>query len=288
MAIPWSLLISEWHPACPMCNASLISNVVVSQAQSNIGWWCSVHACSAMEDLSIFPRLHAAWCSLRWVSKLLLVYARPQPHGILYIIPAFLRMGTVSFTLVSCWRMVLMVVNTVWILNLLHTLLMFSLTPTMNGRRMIYLGGSSSIAFLLSLAALWITWLGYSLDLRTIFRCSSSFWRFSPLAMVLALWKRHEATPLFMSIGWCEEYWRYLSVWVFFLYPLVSTLPPVPRVRSISRKERCPSSNSMVNWMVGRKLLLMSQELVHMLPLHYAKRYHRHISSRCMRCSSQC
>ena len=87
--------------------------------------------------------------------------------------------------------MVLMVVNTVWILNLLHTLLMSSLTPTMKGRRMIYLGGSSSIAFLLSLAALWITWLGYLLDLRTIFRCSSSFWRFFEAGSVEAFGRRH-------------------------------------------------------------------------------------------------
>ena len=80
------------------------------------------------------------------------MYARLQLHGTLYITPAFLTVGSVSFTLVSCCRMVLMVVNTVLMLNLLHTLLMSSLTLTIKGRLMMYLGGSSSIAFLLGLA----------------------------------------------------------------------------------------------------------------------------------------
>ena len=51
-----------------------------------LGWCCFSQACSAIADLSVSPRLVVAWCSLRRVSRLLLVspmYASPQLQDIL-------------------------------------------------------------------------------------------------------------------------------------------------------------------------------------------------------------
>ena len=48
---------------------------------SHSGWCCLVQACSAIADFSISLHLHAAWCSFRRVSRLLLVspmYTSPQ------------------------------------------------------------------------------------------------------------------------------------------------------------------------------------------------------------------
>ena len=90
------------------------------------GWCCFSLACSAMADFFVSPRLMAAWCSLRWVSRLLFVspmYASPQLQGILYTTLDFSRVGSVFFTFVNCCRSVLIVVNTVLMSNFLQTLL---------------------------------------------------------------------------------------------------------------------------------------------------------------------
>ena len=53
-----------------------------------------------------------------------------------------------------------MVVSTVQILNLVHTLLKSSLTPAIKGREMVYLGVLSCLYFLfLDLAAFWIKYV---------------------------------------------------------------------------------------------------------------------------------
>ena len=122
IVIPRSLLRLFWWLAVVMQKASLILRVSSLSACCSIdtssqrGWCCSVQACSATADFSTSPRLVAAWCSFKWVPRVLFVspmYSFPQPHGILYTTPALLSNGSTSFTLVSCHRSVDVVVITV-------------------------------------------------------------------------------------------------------------------------------------------------------------------------------
>ena len=76
--------------------------------------------------------------------------------GILYTMLDVLRVGSVSFTLVSCCHSVLVVVNTVRMSNVLQTLLKSSPTPATYGRQMVYLGCSSCVVPFLGLAAAWM------------------------------------------------------------------------------------------------------------------------------------
>ena len=120
---------------------------------SNCGWCWWLQTCSAMADLSISPRRVAAICSFRRVSSILFVspmYANPQLHGIRYTTPDLFRGGSLSLTLVSCWRRVVGVVKTVRIPCLQHILLRSSLRPETYGSSMVCFGSSSRSFFFLS------------------------------------------------------------------------------------------------------------------------------------------
>ena len=122
--------VEEWALPCQhnVYNASLTSKVVWFRAWSSmvmLSHWgrCFSQACSAIADLSVSPCLVTAWCSLRRVSRLLLVspmYASPQLQGILYTTLDFLRVGSVFFTLVSYCCSVLIVVKCVCVFELLN------------------------------------------------------------------------------------------------------------------------------------------------------------------------
>jgi len=131
MASPSSLLTRRLESVRRMYRASLTRRLVVFLASSSTlvwlhsTWWSFFQACSAIADFSSSPRLVAALCSLRRVSKALLVspmYVEPQLHGISYITYDLFSAGSVSLTLDSCRRSVGADRKTVLMLNPLHTL----------------------------------------------------------------------------------------------------------------------------------------------------------------------
>ena len=155
-----------------------------------------------------------------------------------------------------------MVVNTVLISYLLQILLRSSLSPDTYGTRMVYLGDSFDSPSLLhvGLTADLIMCSGYPFVPRTSAKCFFSLSISSADAIVLARWNRQDATPNFTCAGWCEVYCRYLPVCVVFLYIPMLTLPSSLLISNMSKKGSFPSlSNSIVNWIVRRRLLRWSR-----------------------------
>ena len=147
------------------------------------------------------------------------MYCFLQLQGTVYTTPVLFIRESTSFTVLSCLLSVDVVVNTVLMSYLLHTLLKSSLIPDTYGRqRYTY----RAFFFLSLLQRSYCSSDGVfrvPIGLEDFSHMPLPFPDFSPysyMCIVLAQLHRHEATPVLICCGWWEVYCRYRSVWVDF------------------------------------------------------------------------
>ena len=158
--------------------------------------------------------------------------------------------------------------------NLLHVFFILSLRPWWYGTTMYRLLWLLFwpvcvllvllvLGFWLFILALLMAQVGYLHLVRALKRCSSSFCNSWGEQVVFALWNRVPATLYFDGMVWWLSYWRYKSVWVFFLNTDVLRLPSSSGVMRMFRTGIDPSSlvSSQVNVMLGCMELRCSRKL---------------------------
>ena len=136
--------------------------------------------------------------------------------------------------------------------NFLKILLIFSMVHFTYGKNGLWLLSSAvgvSEGFAVSLSALHMASLLYPFLLRASVRCFFSSRKFLSSDTLFAQWKNVLRTACFCAGGWCEVAWRYLPVWVAFLYTRWSRDRSLFRDISTTKKGISPfASTSMAKW----------------------------------------
>ena len=250
-------------------------------------FWPSLPTISKLSMVTLWPEMvEWSWmgegvlrCSLNLSAKFLAdspIYSSSQStllHLNLYMTPLFFQMVSLSFGAMRRFLMVSPPFRCTWTPYFLHVLLKFSLRPWWYGTTMwgwLILGCSGLVGlvplllFLLVSSFVFFIWIlfraqvGYLHFFKAEVRCCSSLFRCcGEEHMVLALCSKVPITLYFAGMLWWLSHCRYKSVWVGFLYTVVSNLPSFPGMMRMSKKGIEPSSldSLQVN------LMLLSMEL---------------------------
>ena len=223
----------------------------------------------------------AFWCSLNLSAKFLAdspMYSSLHPcslHLNLYMTPLLFVIGSLSLGAMRRFLIVWPPLKNTWTPNLLHDLLILSLSPWWYGTTMykfvlffwpvwLVLLVLVLLEFWLLILALFMAHVGYLHLVRALKRCSSSSCNsWSVEHTVDALWNRVPATLYLEGIVWWLPHWRYKSVCIVFLNTDVFRLPSSSGVTRMSRKGMDPSSlvSSQVNCIFGLMEFRCSRKL---------------------------
>ena len=219
---------------------------------SNIGegaFWCSLNlSANILADSPMYSSVHPCWLHLN-----------------LYMTALLFVIGSLSLGAMRRFFIVWPPLKNTWTPNMLHDLLILSLSPWWYGTTMykflfsfwpvcLVLLVLLMLSFWLLILALLMAHVEYLHLVRALNRCSSSSCNsWGVEHTVDALWNRVPATLYLDGIVWWLSHLRYKSVCVCFLNTDVLRLPSSSGVTSISRKGMDPSSlvSSQVNCIFG-------------------------------------